>query len=437
MDKVQLSLDGFQKSLNTPKKQNGVKMAPAPAIAQQGEDVVDIKSNGNKKKKVALAATLLALGAAGTGIYFAVKKGKLNIDAVKNFFAKKEIPQPAPKEPARVLDETGGGIKDAAQSALKDAARIGDEAAEQAAQTGKKEASSLPQDAGFALGAFGLGLVAKGLREARESEDAQIEELKDLLKQKADFIENDEIPLIEQEGSQYYDNYSQGIIPAIEKMKPSVEFVENTAKQVCTLYENIVSGAPGESITRNYTLETNPDTGADVLTVLTQGNIPSAVAVFDKDGALVQLEIYNSSKHETPAVKSRFLRDTIGKTYMSHLVKYNPSTGKVAGTLTFDENNQVKSYLARDREGKLSKVFFIEPNSQELESVVVPNPAGTKCARRYYYDQQGSVSSVDVRPSADLPERKYYFREDELAGLELMDKKGLKPLFYLPLDCED
>ena len=122
---------------------------------------------------------------------------------------------------------------------------------------------------------------------------------------------------------------------------------------------------------------------------------------------------------------------------MSHLVKYNSSTGKVAGTLTFDENNQVKSYLARDREGKLSKVFFIEPNSQELESVVVPNPAGTKCARRYYYDQQGSVSSVDVRPSADLPERKYYFREDELAGLELMDKKGLKPLFYLPLDCED
>ena len=158
------------------------------------------KENKNTGKKV-FAAVVIAAAAAAAGIAIGIKKGKIDPDVLKS-----KIPVFGKKYKAKIE-------KRKAEEAARKAA---EEAAKKAAEAERK--SKLRTEANFAAATFGIGFIAKCFTEHMENEENK--KLAELAYDKEEYMRDVEIPLILEESSQYADNYTQKIAPAIEKLAP-------------------------------------------------------------------------------------------------------------------------------------------------------------------------------------------------------------------------
>lgn len=367
------------------------------------------KENKNTGKKV-FAAVVIAAAAAAAGIAIGIKKGKIDPDVLKS-----KIPVFGKKYKAKIEK----------RKAEEAARKVAEEAAKKAAEAERK--SKLRTEANFAAATFGIGFIAKCFTEHMENEDNK--KLAELAYDKEEYMRDVEIPLILEESSQYAENYTQKIAPAIEKLAPYADNMrDKNYSAALNLYQRIEPEMQvefwGDTNVKKFDISTNAKTGALTYSAYDQKGEKLQEVVYYKDKP-IEIKTY---KNNELTAKARFMDKKSGEgTYMSHFFKYNPETGNISGTLVYDEENRVKTYLARDREGKLNKLFMIDPKTSKLCAVCLSDD-GKKCTKKYFYDEDASLKEALLAPDKEMPKRNYEFSAGEALGVDLYAKGSKEPL---------
>ena len=468
------------------------KPASAPvatnvASAPQKVDSVEITNTAQDKKdtieiagkkintKAALAAGGVAV-AVVAGLIYAIKthklpffKGKLKNEAAElaqqGARQAHEIAQSATRTAIETLEPVAAQAQKAAsdagdvvevleplvsqaQKAAADAGNVASGIIEPAAAQAQKAAGQVTQtiaedivqpvatkksnNLGFALAAFSVGLIARGFREFMPSKDSKIESLKNSVLENESYIKDIEIPYIYQEAQEYYDNYQQDIINAIDFLENKVESLQATYNLAIGKYENLDSGSYSEywedSDTKKLTV-TRRKNGSVKLEEFNQEGKGSQVTYYTKTGRPLSVEYRKGGK---PSLKLRFkLSKETGEPYLSQMFVY-PKGSKKASMIAFDENLNPEFYLARNKEGDLMKAFDIDSTTLDLKTVILPDEHGKDWLKRYTYGSDGILQSALIMPSNDLPARKYNFTDSVPESLDLFENIDDEPVLHVP-----
>lgn len=394
MFKVPNSMD-TKKAVQTPQQ-------PVNAIDNTKEVAPQAPAAPKKSSKKALIAAVVAAAAIIGGVVYGVKSGKLDIESIKTkipYFGKKYKEKLAKEAAKKAVEEAA---KEAAEEAAKEAA---EEAAKEAAKNMKKT------DANFFTTVFVLGLIAKGFAKHMASKEPDLEtDAAKIAFENEQYMKDVELPLVYEESASYKDNYSQSIIPAIEKLSIPIDYMKTRYDAAKEIYP---------SLEKKNSVLVWPDSNVRISQVaynelvgkLTYYSFDINGKISEKfiysDGHPIQIEKYKDEKLVAKAVFMK--KDSLSEPYMSHLFKYDPNTGNISGTLVLNPNGDTISYLARNRDGKLNKVFNIDPETKNIKAVCLSDEEGKKCTRKYFYDETGNVEEAYFAKTENMPKRVYEF----------------------------
>ena len=365
---------------------------------QEAVPQATVASKGGSKK--ALAAVIVAAAAVIGGLAYGVKSGKLDIESIKT-----KIPYFGEKYKEKLAQEAA---KKAAEEAAKKAA---EEAAKEAAKNMRKT------DANFFTTVFSLGLIAKGFAKHMASKEPDLEtDAAKIAFENEQYMKDIELPILYEEAASYKDNYSQSITAAIEKLQVPKNYMMSRYQAAMELYQTIAKENSVE-VWPQTNLRKSQVVYNELVGTLTHYTFDKSGKLSEKivytDGHPIQIEAY---KDEKLVAKARFMKkDSLSEPYMSHLFKYDPNTGNISGTLVFNQNGDTISYLARNRDGKLNKVFNIDPETKNIKAVCLSDKEGKKCTRKYFYDEEGNIEEAYFAKTKDMPKRVYEF-EDGIAS---------------------
>lgn len=299
-----------------------------------------------------------------------------------------------------------------AKKAAREAAKLAAQQAAQAEQEAVKNAAK-QADGNLAIGAFAVGLIAKCFKDS-QTEDKEIEKLKKLVLENEDFIKNTELPQIQEEADQYAQVYNQTIIPKIEKLA-------KYSDEMYSRYDNDIAALNKDNgeFKEYFWPETNIKKGDFTRNEKTGATVMN---LYDKEGKKTQtttfidnkpVEIVAYSPTENPYTRGRFSTAKDGKVRMTHFFVYDKNTAKPTGTLSFDENQGIKSYLHYIEDGKLDKVYFLNPQTLDLNAISLPDEEGKCCNRRYLFGENKLQSAKIRDKNSKLPSHTYYFDKDQ------------------------
>ena len=156
------------------------------------------------------------------------------------------------------------------------------------------------------------------------------------------------------------------------------------------------------------------------------------VVYFSPSGLPRDISLYKNDKIKARAEYKTSL--DADKQYISRLFVYASDSGK-AHTVSYGENLNPKSYLARTQFGKFVKCFNIDSDTGMLKSVFLPtSDSNGKCVKKYFYEQDGTLDKVIIMPSNNLPMRRYNYDSGTLTSMDLFNKENEAPIVHVPFE---
>lgn len=401
-----------------------------------------------KKSKAGKAAALVIAVAAVAGGVYAFRTGKFSAlkNKVSEFFHKApkatkapitpNVPAVDPKKAQALVQAANGAVDNIAQTA----GAVATEAAEQAGKTTAKGTG----DGNFVVAAFGVGLIAKAFREAKNNEDDKTIELKALVLEKEKYIKEEELPSIQKEAEEQAEFYSNSTLPAIVSLQKPTQGMRDKMRALEAIYQDLDLDNMTEDFTVlwdgsnvvKFDVRKN-SAGAVLLTKNDEKGNKLLTGVFS-DSKPIQLDAFEPATGDKIVSRAKFLNDkATGCNYMSHFFKFNTRIGKPAGILTFDALDNAKSMLCTDKYGSLKKVVFMDSQTWDLHGVCLPDEDGKRCAKKFKYEHADELKSVELPPSSDMPKRVYRFNDDVPQSLDMFDEKGKEVLLNVPFELQD
>lgn len=422
-----------------------------------------VVQDANKKKKMPTGLAIGVALAAGAGLIYAVKTGKFSSfrgkvqdagiingvsDAVENgkdalSNAGGKIKEEASKEINRHIakhDDVPRLKQKPVEEVLEQITekiseqKVASRPIEDSVTEPNKKASDKTKDIAFVAFAFGVGLIAKAFRNIKNSDSAQVAELKKQLLEQESYIKEVEIPLINQESQEYLENYKQNILDAIDMAELPIKKMRGKYNSALKKYKMLNEGS--------YSVNWD---GTDTIkeSVKRADNGSVRLEQFDKNGEKIGIVYYNAIGRPTSietykdgqiCQKARYkLAKDANKPYLAQYLIY-AGNSKKASMIAFDENNNPQYYLARNKEGKLIKAFDINSNTLDVKTISLPDNNGEKWLKKFSYRDDGSVDDVTIMPSNDLPRRRYNYEAGQPTSMDLFDKNGESPILHVPFE---
>lgn len=427
-----------------------------------------VVQDANKKKKMATTVAIGVALAAGAGLIYAIKTGKFSSFRGRAQDAGEKVQDniingvsDAVESGKDALSNAGGKIKEEATKEINrhvakhDAVprlkqkpveevvgQITEEISEQKVVSKPienitepdKKTNDKTKDIAFVALAFGVGLIAKAFRSIKNSDTAQVAELKKQLLEQESYIKEVEIPLINQESQEYLENYKQNILDAIDVTELSVKKMRGKYNSALKKYKMLNEG----SYSVNWD---DTDTIKELVKRADNGSV--RLEQFDKNGEKIGIVYYNAIGRPTSietykdgqiCQKARYkLAKDANKPYLAQYLIY-AGNSKKASMLAFDENNNPQYYLARNKEGKLIKAFDINSDTLDVKRISLPDKDGEKWLKKFSYREDGSIDDVTIMPSNDLPRRRYNYESGQPTSMDLFDKNGESPILHVPFE---
>ena len=427
-----------------------------------------VTQDSNKKKKIVTGVAIGVALAAGAGLIYAIKTGKFSSFRGRAQDAGEKVQDniingvsDAVESGKDALSNAGGKIKEEATKEINrhvakhDAVprlkqkpveevveQITEEISEQKVVSKPienitepdKKTNDKTKDIAFVALAFGVGLIAKAFRSIKNSDTAQVAELKKQLLEQESYIKEVEIPLINQESQEYLENYKQNILDAIDVTELSVKKMRGKYNSALKKYKMLNEGS--------YSVNWD-DTDAIKELVKRADNGSVRLEQFDKNGEKIGVVYYNAIGRPTSietykdgqiCQKARYkLAKGTNKPYLAQYLVY-AGNSKKASMIAFDENNNPQYYLARNKEGKLIKAFDINSDTLDVKTICLPDESGQKWLKKFSYREDGSIDDVTIMPSNDLPRRRYNYESGQPTSMDLFDKNGESPILHVPFE---
>lgn len=386
-----------------------------------------IKNINPKILAFGAAVAAVALGAAA----FAVKRKKTNAtDAARTLASLAKNTNDIQVG----LAGSSAAVAKSAENVLVDVTEdIKDAAADVAAKAASEKKSG--GEANLVLAAFGIGLFARAFREFRESDDIKAIELKKQLLESEPYIKRVEIPYITREAQESYNSFANEVADILEVTKKPYSTMKQLYISSLKTYENLKDGSYSEFYDNSDVKKrevTRDESGSTTLKNFGKDGKLFSVVHFSNKGTPRDIILYKDEKMRAKAEYKTSI-DT-DSPYISRLFVYANSSG-LAHTVSYDENSNPKSYLARTQFGKFLKCYNINGATGELKSVFLPaSGSGGKCAKKYFYKPDGELDKVVIMPSNDLPLRSYNYEDGVLMGLDLFNSENEAPILHVPFE---
>lgn len=432
--------------------------------APSGNNIINKKIN---KKTIAIIGGVLA---AAVGIVIAIKSHKthsLKGDAVQEL---KDAAQPLLSSAPEVLPDLSPKVVDTVSEKLADSlsqikpdvanftaqlppvAEAGSEGVklavnevpqviEAAAQDVSekiahkaKEVSNKSKEIRFVITAFSVGLIAKAFKEIIKSDSVQAANLQKQILEKESYLKDIEIPYIRQEAQEYYENYKQDILTALDYFEPNAQYLTAKYNEAIVKYAELDDGSYAEFFdgTNDTKLEVQRrENGSTKVREFSPDGKGSTVTYYTFEGRPLSIEFYQGDKLK---LKAKYkLSPMSAEPYLSQMFVYTKDSKK-ASMISFDEELNPKYYLARDNQGRLIKAFDIDSNSLDVKTITLPAKDGESWLKKYNYESDGQLKSVVIMPSNDLPARRYNFDDGVLEGLDLYANINEAPILHVPFE---
>ena len=407
------------------------------AQPQNNSDVGQSESKNSFINKIKnINPKILAFGAAVAAVAlgataFAVKRKKTNAtDAVHTLASLAKNTNDIQVG----LAGSSAAVAKSAENVLVDVTEdIKDAAADVAAKAASEKKSG--GEANLVLAAFGIGLFARAFREFRESDDIKAIELKKQLLESEPYIKRVEIPYITREAQESYNSFANEVADILEVTKKPYSTMKQLYISSLKTYENLKDGSYSEFYDNSDVKKrevTRDESGSTTLKNFGKDGKLFSVVHFSNKGTPRDIILYKDEKMRAKAEYKTSI-DT-DSPYISRLFVYANSSG-LAHTVSYDENSNPKSYLARTQFGKFLKCYNINGATGELKSVFLPaSGSGGKCAKKYFYKPDGELDKVVIMPSNDLPLRSYNYEDGVLMGLDLFNSENEAPILHVPFE---
>ncbi len=407
------------------------------AQPQNNSDVGQSESKNSFINKIKnINPKILAFGAAVAAVAlgataFAVKRKKTNAtDAARTLASLAKNTNDIQVG----LAGSSAAVAKSAENVLVDVTEdIKDAAADVAAKAASEKKSG--GEANLVLAAFGIGLFARAFREFRESDDIKAIELKKQLLESEPYIKRVEIPYITREAQESYNSFANEVADILEVTKKPYSTMKQLYISSLKTYENLKDGSYSEFYDNSDVKKrevTRDESGSTTLKNFGKDGKLFSVVHFSNKGAPRDIILYKDEKMRAKAEYKTSI-DT-DSPYISRLFVYANSSG-LAHTVSYDENSNPKSYLARTQFGKFLKCYNINGATGELKSVFLPaSGSGGKCAKKYFYKPDGELDKVVIMPSNDLPLRSYNYEDGVLMGLDLFNSENEAPILHVPFE---
>ncbi len=407
------------------------------AQPQNNSDVGQSESKNSFINKIKnINPKILAFGAAVAAVAlgataFAVKRKKTNAtDAVRTLASLAKNTNDIQVG----LAGSSAAVAKSAENVLVDVTEdIKDAAADVAAKAASEKKSG--GEANLVLAAFGIGLFARAFREFRESDDIKAIELKKQLLESEPYIKRVEIPYITREAQESYNSFANEVADILEVTKKPYSTMKQLYISSLKTYENLKDGSYSEFYDNSDVKKrevTRDESGSTTLKNFGKDGKLFSVVHFSNKGTPRDIILYKDEKMRAKAEYKTSI-DT-DSPYISRLFVYANSSG-LAHTVSYDENSNPKSYLARTQFGKFLKCYNINGATGELKSVFLPaSGSGGKCAKKYFYKPDGELDKVVIMPSNDLPLRSYNYEDGVLMGLDLFNSENEAPILHVPFE---
>lgn len=407
------------------------------AQPQNNSDVGQSESKNSFVNKIKnINPKILAFGAAVAAVAlgataFAVKRKKTNAtDAVRTLASLAKNTNDIQVG----LAGSSAAVAKSAENVLVDVTEdIKDAAADVAAKAASEKKSG--GEANLVLAAFGIGLFARAFREFRESDDIKAIELKKQLLESEPYIKRVEIPYITREAQESYNSFANEVADILEVTKKPYSTMKQLYISSLKTYENLKDGSYSEFYDNSDVKKrevTRDESGSTTLKNFGKDGKLFSVVHFSNKGTPRDIILYKDEKMRAKAEYKTSI-DT-DSPYISRLFVYANSSG-LAHTVSYDENSNPKSYLARTQFGKFLKCYNINGATGELKSVFLPaSGSGGKCAKKYFYKPDGELDKVVIMPSNDLPLRSYNYEDGVLMGLDLFNSENEAPILHVPFE---
>ena len=410
------------------------------AQPQNNSDVGQSESKNSFVNKIKnINPKILAFGAAvaavATGaIIFLVKRKKPDTkdtaDAVRTVVNLGQNAQGAQVDLAGSIAPVTKHADDVLVDVTED---IKDAAADVAAKAASEKKSG--GEANLVLAAFATGLFARAFREFRESDDVKAIELKKQLLESEPYIKRVEIPYITREAQESYNSFANEVTDILEVTKKPYSTMKQLYISSLKTYENLKDGSYSEFYDNSDVKKrevTRDESGSTTLKNFGKDGKLFSVVHFSNKGTPRDIILYKDEKMRAKAEYKTSI-DT-DSPYISRLFVYANNSG-LAHTVSYDENSNPKSYLARTQFGKFLKCYNINGATGELKSVFLPaSDSGGKCAKKYFYKPDGELDKVVIMPSNDLPLRSYNYEDGVLMGLDLFNSENEAPILHVPFE---
>ena len=456
----------MQQQVTAPVQNNVVRKEVNATVQNDSSVTTSTEKNNSKKKKIVTGVAIGVALAATAGIVYGVKKGKFSgllkgkaEDTVKNLEdnlhsgvakvvessqeALSEVKTGAESAIAAkhlndsdVVSSVGvEKLEETAQQLFRDVPKeeILSDVAENAAEATKKSGDRA-KDIAFVALAFSVGLIAKAFRSIKNSDSSQVAELKKQLLEQELYIKEVEIPLINQESQEYLENYKQNILDAIDATELSVKKMRGKYDFALKKYKTLDEGSYSDNWEGTDIIKTSvkrSDNGSVKLEEFNENGEIIGTVYYNAVGRPVSIETYKDGRIRQ---KARYkLAKGTNKPYLAQYFVY-AGNSKKASMLAFDENDNPKFYLARNKEGKLIKAFDINSDTLDVKTICLPDESGQKWLKKFSYKEDGSVDDVTIMPSNDLPHRRYNYESGQPTSMDLFDKNGESPILHVPFE---
>ena len=297
-----------------------------------------------------------------------------------------------------------------------------------------KEVSNKSKEIRFVITAFSVGLIAKAFKEIIKSDSVQAANLQKQILEKESYLKDIEIPYIRQEAQEYYENYKQDILTALDYFEPNAQYLTAKYNEAIVKYAELDDGSYAEFFdgTNDTKLEVQRrENGSTKVREFSPDGKGSTVTYYTFEGRPLSIEFYQGDKLK---LKAKYkLSPMSAEPYLSQMFVYTKGSKK-ASMISFDEELNPKYYLARDNQGRLIKAFDIDSNSLDVKTITLPAKDGESWLKKYNYESDGQLKSVVIMPSNDLPARRYNFDDGVLEGLDLYANINEAPILHVPFE---
>ena len=402
----------------------------------------DNNEKANRKKIVVYAAAAASIVAIGAGIIYAVKNRKIP------FLNKGTPPSVKPATTSNIVEE---GVQSVAEQltsnlpvtppSVKPAttSNIVEEGVQSVADVTAKSPKPKDnkfKDVGFVVIAFSAGLITKLFRNLSKSDSVQAEKLKNKVIENEAYIKDVELPFITQEANEYYSNYKEDVLCAIDTMCLRADDMKNEYNKAIAIYSKLDSGDYCEYWDDANTKKiqaTRNENGVTKLELYSKDGNNKRVINYSSIGKPLSIERYKDGKL---LLKCRYKTSAeTNKPYLSQMLIYTKGSNK-ASLIAFDENGNPEFYLARNNDGKLIKAFDIDSDTLDVKTIMLPGDNGEDWLKKYNFESDGNLKSALIMPSNDMPLRRYNFDDGCAQSMDLYNDIEKKPILHVPFESK-